>query len=374
MSNSRRAVRQTGSVDQLLQQWHSPAAAADAAMGLESLPGEAKVSAQKSPEDLLIDMLATAVQLEFATIPPYLCALWSIKDDRHPVANSIREVVQEEMLHLALTCNLLAAFDVEFKLSELAPKFPGHLPGKVHPQLEVDLRGLDDAALLGFVTIESPVALPQNVVPEGTEPPLPTGGHTIGELYETILAAFRRLKPELKVDRQVTGPLSWKVIATLAEVEGAIRLIQHQGEGAIIEPLDSGFDDLAHYYRFLEVLKQKRLVYDKGERKYFWQGSFPRPETWPMAPTKDWEKEIPTSGKIFELLERFDAIYSKMLRMLDRTWQLGGQGALIKAIDLMFELEKYAKPLMQEKLPNRPPAIAEKPAPTYGPLFRYRPE
>lgn len=38
--------------------------------------------------------LQAAVSLEFATIPPYLCALWSIKDDRHDVARSIREIIR----------------------------------------------------------------------------------------------------------------------------------------------------------------------------------------------------------------------------------------------------------------------------------------
>src|SRR6267142_746958 len=38
--------------------------------------------------------LQSAVSVEFSTIPPYLSALWSIKDQTHPVAASIRNVVQ----------------------------------------------------------------------------------------------------------------------------------------------------------------------------------------------------------------------------------------------------------------------------------------
>jgi hypothetical protein len=40
----------------------------------------------------LQDALQTAMQLEFATIPPYLCAQWSINSDPSGVGNMIRNV------------------------------------------------------------------------------------------------------------------------------------------------------------------------------------------------------------------------------------------------------------------------------------------
>lgn len=42
------------------------------------------------PRDDLKEALRGAVQIEFATIPLYLTALWSIIDQAHPVAKSIR--------------------------------------------------------------------------------------------------------------------------------------------------------------------------------------------------------------------------------------------------------------------------------------------
>jgi hypothetical protein len=36
------------------------------------------------------ESLQAAIQLEFTTIPPYLCAPWSVKDDKDLVAGSIR--------------------------------------------------------------------------------------------------------------------------------------------------------------------------------------------------------------------------------------------------------------------------------------------
>ena len=58
----------------------------------------------------LHEYLYAALQLEHATIPPYLTALYSL----HPGTNSdaahvIRVVAVEEMLHLTLAANLLNA-------------------------------------------------------------------------------------------------------------------------------------------------------------------------------------------------------------------------------------------------------------------------
>jgi hypothetical protein len=57
----------------------------------------------------LIESLHAAIKLEFATIPPYLTALWSIQNRGDEVAQSIATVVEEEMLHMGIACNLLAA-------------------------------------------------------------------------------------------------------------------------------------------------------------------------------------------------------------------------------------------------------------------------
>jgi hypothetical protein len=57
----------------------------------------------------LQEALQAAVELEFFTLPPYLTAMWSIKDEQHPAAATIRAVVEEEMTHMALAANLLSA-------------------------------------------------------------------------------------------------------------------------------------------------------------------------------------------------------------------------------------------------------------------------
>jgi hypothetical protein len=56
--------------------------------------------------------LQRAIELEFSTIPPYLCAMWSIRTGRtDPVYQIIETVVKQEMLHMGLACNMLVAID-----------------------------------------------------------------------------------------------------------------------------------------------------------------------------------------------------------------------------------------------------------------------
>ena len=336
--------------------------------GRESKRSSGGSNAVAAPRLCLVEMLRVAAQLEFATIPPYLCALWSIENELDPVAQSIREVVQEEMLHLALVCNLLAALGERPQLRKWAPSYPTALPGKVHPGLVVSLQGLNRDSLAGFIRIESPEMLPENVDIEHGDPYW-GGGETIGALYESILAAFRHLKPDFRTDTQVTGPLSWRTIASLDDVEWAIRLIEHQGEGAVLSPLDSGESDLAHYYRFLEIWKGKRLEFSESDGRFYWRGKVCFPECKPMGPVPIGGYSGALERSVKRHLTEFDEAYSKMLGELECAWlprsdsEWGGQGALMRAYGYMFELGKHARPLMNMKIDSSGGF-------TYGPQFR----
>ncbi len=60
--------------------------------------------------DELKEFLHRAMQLEHATIPPYMTALYSIKPGSNQAATQIlRVIVVEEMLHLTIAANILNA-------------------------------------------------------------------------------------------------------------------------------------------------------------------------------------------------------------------------------------------------------------------------
>src|SRR3954447_13972148 len=97
-----------------------------------------------------------AMQLEPATIPPYLTALYSM----HPTTNAdayrvIRVVAVEEMLHLTLAANLLNALGGTPDLTKdgFVPVYPAHLPDG-EEDFEIGTRSFSRETLEGFLQIE----------------------------------------------------------------------------------------------------------------------------------------------------------------------------------------------------------------------------
>ena len=86
--------------------------------------------------------LQQAIQLEHATIPVYLYALYSLDPMRNgEIAAVIRDIAEEEMLHMLLACNLLNALGGAPVLDrpDFVPAYPGPLPGTVAQGLVVRL-------------------------------------------------------------------------------------------------------------------------------------------------------------------------------------------------------------------------------------------
>lgn len=314
---------------------------------------------------LLEKSLRVAIRLEQATIPPYLSALWSIEDELHPAAISIREVVQEEMLHMSLACNMLAAIGGTPDLLSQCPSYPTPLPGGLHPELKVKLAGLSPEILDDFMVIERP----EKVLPHGHAENPTTIESTIGTFYQSLEALFRDVSPTFYTENQITGPIAKLVIKNLADVSAAIATIREQGEGSASTMADTGLDDLAHYYRFEELRDGRKLEYDETKNPPFFHGAkLAFPKVLPMQPVPEGgyqEADVPQEA--WDFITRFDSAYSQMLRYLNAAWTGGGQGAFLKSIEYMFELEKTAKPLMRIPLPADSSV-------TLGPCFRYLPE
>jgi rubrerythrin len=289
----------------------------------------------------IVAALNGAILLEFATIPPYLTALWTIRDERHPLADSLRNILQEEMLHLALVCNMLVSIGGEPKISSAAPTYPGKLPLGVHPELIVPLGRFSKRMLQVFIEIERPKDIaPDEAIAEDEEKGIEDHPEfTIGELYGTILASFRELDPKFSQDRQVTGPLAWIPILSLDDVEKAIDIIERQGEGSIGRP-EERRGHLAHYWRFAEMYHLQRL--EKGaDGKWSFGAAIDfdfDADVWPVA-------DVPEGGYRIDEAAEPDAYHL--------------------AIEAMFDLEKYAKPLMQIPRPDG--------RGNYAPDFRYTP-
>lgn len=314
--------------------------------------------------DWLQRALQTAITLEFATVPLYLTAYWSIEDPHHEAAKQIRDVVQEEMLHFSLGCNLLTAVGGSPSLTgrDFVPQYPGGLPDPIERGVDVWLGGLTPELLDHFIRIERPT-LPGDPKPSGTDYP------TVGAFYEAVLSAFKHINPELQSDRQITGPMATMVVHDLKGVEGAIRLIQHQGEGAEHDACVPGTDDLAHFFRFLSVKHNREVVnididQNGGYSPVFGDKRWEPPTVWPVAevPKGGYQRDD-VSAEVWAAMRGFDEVYSIMLDGLQSAWVHGNQTGLVHGIEQMFRLTELGREIMQHEIPGTKKR--------YAPSFRY---
>jgi len=226
------------------------------------------LAASGDPEQLK-QALQHAVELEHATMPPYLYAWFSLGRENGPVAKILKAVVREEMLHMTLAGNILKAIGgsprIAFK--KFVPTYPGPLPGTVAQDLEVPLKPFSlQLVEQKFMRIEQPEHLLDfktlSLELAEAEP-----AKTIGEFYRRIRKTFVEKGDSIIVDN--TGALQpnserFSVdqrVRSAKEAIAAINLIVEQGEGTETDPHFPDGDDqpdndkLAHYYRFAELVK-----------------------------------------------------------------------------------------------------------------------
>ncbi|HYL97665.1 MAG TPA: ferritin-like protein [Blastocatellia bacterium] len=290
--------------------------------------------------------LASAIELELATLPPYLCAYWSIKDSTTTAATLINSIVLQEMLHMGLAANMLTTIGGTPAINANIPAYPGPLPGDVRPQLTVYLAGLSKDYLNDVcMQIEYPESGPIALF-KGVSYP------TIGAFYDAIRNAFLLVNPTFSGKNQLTAQVgSGKdntvfPILSLADAEKAIQEIKEQGEGTSQSPDAVGFGgELAHYYKFAEIYNGAALVKVKGKWQYTGD-PIPFPDVYPMGrvPSGGWANP---PGNVSSLLQQVNSAYQTILDGLQAAWATGSQDQLNDAIGNMFSLSGPAIQLMQ---------------------------
>ncbi|MBV1859843.1 MAG: ferritin-like protein [Nannocystaceae bacterium] len=206
------------------------------------------------PDDTLLTSvrarLQTAVELELATLPPYLYAMWSVRDRNSAAGKLVRGVLMEEMLHMVMACNLLCAVGGTPTLCGGAnvPKYPGPLPAhsKTVNAFDVHLDRLSVEAVVGFMQVELPAA--------ADAPPEADNWETIGQFYDSIARDLAQLDPSCftgghQVSSGSFAPGTLYTVQTPEDASRAMQEIVLQGEGHARTGRDDQ-DELAHYYQF----------------------------------------------------------------------------------------------------------------------------
>ncbi|WP_243773356.1 ferritin-like domain-containing protein [Actinomadura barringtoniae] len=328
--------------------------------------------------DDLREHLQWAVDLEHTTLPPYLCALYSLDPQLNPdAAEAVAGVFVEEMLHLALAANLLNAVGGRPSLdpARLLTPFPRPMP-HADPSLRMSLLPFGPDALDMFLRLERPA--PRGGPAEGD------GYETIGQFYEAIEAGLRDLCERLGEREVFSGDPARQITATsfrhtaghMVEVTGlasalkALEEIVEEGEGTSRGAVWDGDpdvhhpdrDEVAHYYRFQELRAGRR--YRRGDNPR----SGPTGEkvtvdydgVLPMRPNPRLA-DHPPGSEIRTAQEKFNLNYCVLLGQLEQAFN-GEPKMLREAVPTMFKLKGEAVALMQ--MPDGDETTA-------GPTFEY---
>lgn len=315
--------------------------------------------------------LQSAIELEHATIPLYLYALYSLDDEKNAeIANIIQSVVVEEMLHMTLSSNVLNALGGSPQIDTpcFIPKFPGPLPGGVESRYKFNLARFSMKQLDAFLDIEQP------------EHPLPIKAAlaeddtiTIGQFYAKISEAIDKLGDGVFVSppRNQVGPeLVYEsvVVVDVKTARQAIATIVEQGEGTKTSPGEVVGQRYAHYYRFMQVKKGHLLVpAPELDPPYAYKGApvpFDRKGVY-AVPTNPSLKPYPPGTAQALANDNFNYTYTSLLLSLHGLFNGEANGDQFnRAIGLMMSLKGQAKAMMSG-IPN-PKVIT-------GPSFEYQP-
>ena len=219
----------------------------------------------------LREQLQLAIQLEFYTIPIYLYAFCSLKEDfNQEIRSIIQSVVTEEMMHFSLAANVLNAVGGHPLIDrpERMPVYPSRLPGGIQPDLTMRIAPFSiDLVRNVFMAIETPHSLTDPATRERYN-------DTIGGFYHQIsenlvhLEKEQQLKnktiftgdPALQVEYSLPGHITVFKVNNMAQALEAIRAIVTEGEGSSQTNPTDNYHDLAHYYRFAEIVHGRELI------------------------------------------------------------------------------------------------------------------
>ena len=335
-----------------------------------------------STREDLHQYLYYAIQLEHATIPPYLTGLYSIKPGTNSDAyQAIRVVSVEEMLHLTLSANILNAVGGEPDLTQpdFIPQFPTVLPDG-ETDFEVNLVRFSEECVDGFMTIEraDPAesdevkVINRNRTQNGLLPAVSGDEdaeqhfYSIGDFYAEIGRGLEFLDEEMKKSgetlfsgdptRQITSDYYYSGGGELIPVydmdsaQAAIRLISEQGEGHAGGIFDYE-GELSHFHRF-QQLKLGRY-YQKGDQAGQPTGP-PLNVDWDAAyPIKSNARlsDYPEGSELHAAALEFNAYYYNFLVELTQSFR-GQPELLIDAVGRMFRIKELALQLMRNPIPG----------------------
>jgi hypothetical protein len=287
--------------------------------------------------------LQTAVELEHATLPLYASAMLCLEVQNYVTYNAIRSVLMEEMVHMGIAANMLAAIGGTPRIASLDPHYPRRgFPGGAESDLELVLASLSNRQLESFMRLESPQFLLGKPYRDERYP-------TIGRFYQAIRAAIQGSAEQVRDAFQAGGPANQVGdnigFTTFTSARGTdpvemlcagIDEILEQGEGTGSGSIEADAiyqHEESHYAKFAELRHGRRysgppagtVVTARNVDRCFAGEAI----DWPVVmntlavPSDGYQAvlaEDPAGADAEKELAVFDAAYTKVLVGLDELW------------------------------------------------------
>ena len=317
--------------------------------------------------DSLRKHLQWAIQIEHTTFPPYLCALYSIKDGHNQEAAEILcSVFMEEMLHMTLAANILNAIggSPQFDKPDFIATYPAYLPHSDR-SFQVPLGKFSRPVIDTMIKFEKPET-------EGA-PPEDDNYQTFGQFYDAIKNGLIQLSKELGQEHLFCGDPGRQILDESFNYAGSGRIIAVTDLGSALEALEEiieqgeGFDhasiwdgdqnmfhhernEVGHYFRLNQIVHGR--YYKPGDT----------PQSGPTGKTfeVDWDavynmkanprsSDYPVGSDVEVAMTQFNTAYSEMLGTMQQSFN-GEPAKLYASIGAMMVLKNLAIDLM--KLPS----------------------
>ena len=306
--------------------------------------------------------LQKAIELEHATIPPYLTAYYTLRGTSAGGAEArqiLRSIFVEEMLHMHLACNILNAIGGAPVINApcFIPDYPGPLPMGIGGAdgLVVGIKRYSKATVHDtFMEIEEPENPIHIPVKTSALAAVAPSFETIGQFYAAIGAEIKKQGNGIFTGdpgRQVPGAT---IVTDVESALQAIETIVIQGEGTPTSPFDSP-TEFAHYYRFEELFMGMRIVVDASSPSGY---AFDPNQKIVVDDVADVTQmadnprtvDMSSNWRAGRLADECDAIYTKLLNALHIGFN--GQPDWIErnSVAVMFELKNCIEELLQQQL------------------------
>lgn len=305
------------------------------------------MGAEKHDLEWLKGALQTAIAIEHSTLPLYLAAMFSLRVQNFTAYNLIRSVVMEEMVHMSIACNTLAAIGGAPRIRDLDPHYPSQgLPGGVEPDAHARLAQLSREQLKTFMRVEAPEFLLSDEQQHESYPSIADFYGAVRQAIEDNADAIREAIKETAASAQHANQIGDNIgFTTISYEEGVDPLPQifdgideilEQGEGSQSRTLHAGEGsegEESHYLKFAELYYGGRYAepasgveLNRETEPEFFKGyrvPFPDVINTLAVPADGYEAilaEDPNGADAEKGLTDFDDAYTGVMSNLDEVW------------------------------------------------------